>query len=99
VICLRARSTETLGAGPATGSPLAASVRTAVSPWTVRKSCAGALTFAPNGNGCGSPSLPPIAIAVATSAGFSSVLSVIRKAVAFGRGLTRSSTRSAAFSS
>ena len=99
VIWRRARSTETVGAGPATGSPLAASVSTAVSPWTVRKYCAGALTLAENGNGCGSPSVPPIAIAVATSAGSSSVFSVMRKAVAFFSGLTRSSTRSAAFSS
>ncbi len=99
VIWRRARSTETVGAGPATGSPVAASVSTAVSPWTVKKYRAGALTLAPNGNGCDSPSVPPIAIAVAMRAGSSRVLSVIRKAVAFLSGLTRSSTRSAAFSS
>ena len=37
--------------------------------------------MAPKGNGCESPSLPPIAIAVATRLGFSSVLSEIRNAV------------------
>jgi hypothetical protein len=39
---------------------------------------------------------PPMAIDNATSAGFSSVLRVTRKAVARASGLTRNSTRSAA---
>src|SRR5438552_1991668 len=99
VIWWRARSTLTLGAGPGTTAPVTASVSTAVSPWTVRNSCAGALTLAPNGNGWLCPSVPPIAIAVATRLGFSSVLSVIRKAVASLVGRTRSSIRLAAFSS
>ena len=99
MIWRRVMSTLTVGAAPGTGSPLTASVRTAVVPWTVRKYCAGALTLAPKGNAWLWPSVPPIAIAVATRFGSSSVLSVILNAVVLVRGLTRSSMRLAAFSS
>ncbi|MGZ6658895.1 MAG: hypothetical protein ACXVHL_15995 [Solirubrobacteraceae bacterium] len=64
----------------------------------MRNMLAGALTFAPSGNGKTVPGLPPIAIEKAISDGFSSVLSVTRKAVALASGLVRNSTTSAASS-
>ena len=64
--------------------------------WTVRNKPAGALTFAPSGNGKTVPGLPPIAIENAISDGFWSVFSVTRNAVALASGLVRNSTRSAA---
>ena len=96
----RLRSTATVGAGPLTAALLPAWTRSATSlepdGWTVRNRLAGALTFAPSGNGKTVPGLPPIAIENATSEGFSSVFRVTRNAVAFASGLVRNSTRSAA---
>ena len=94
-------STVTVGAGPGAGVPVAAVTRSAViAPFapgcTVRNRSAGALTFAPCGNGSGTPGVPPIAIEAATSDGSFIVFSVSRNAVAPASGFTRSSTRSAA---
>jgi hypothetical protein len=94
------RSTETVGVGPLTAALLPAWTKSATSSepdgWTVRNMLAGALTFAPSGNGKTVPGLPPTAIEKAISEGFSSVLRVTRKAVASASGLVRNSTRSAA---
>ena len=89
-------STVTVGAGPATGLPVSASSSSALVPWTVRNRSAGATTFAPNGNGCTTPRVPPRAIEKPTRLGSLSVFSVTRNAVASLSGLTRSSTRLAA---
>ena len=61
----------------------------------MRNRLVGATTLAPSGNGNAWPGWPPSAIENAISDGFSSVSSVIRKAVAIAAGLTRNSTRSA----
>jgi hypothetical protein len=74
---------------------VAASIRSAFDPWTVRNRLAGALALARWGKARGCAELP-IAIVVPTSAGCFIVLKVIRNAVEAGRGFTRSSTRSAA---
>ena len=90
----RRASIDTCGAGLITFESLART-SSPCRPWTVRKSAAGARTLAPWGKFRGWAE-PPIAIVVATEAGSLSVLRVIRKAVAFASGFTRSSTRSAA---
>ncbi len=99
-ICRRYVSTVTAGAGPVTGVALPACTRSATSldpdGCTVRNRLAGATTFAPSGNAKVCPGSPPRAIENAISDGFSSVLSVMRKAVELVVGLTRNSTRSAA---
>ncbi|TMK72273.1 MAG: hypothetical protein E6G49_07340 [Actinobacteria bacterium] len=71
-------------------------MRSARRPWTVTNIRAGALAFAPCGNSRGCFEFP-MAMVVATSDGSFIVFSVIRNAVARRNGLTRSSTRSAAF--
>src|SRR3954451_7312820 len=63
----RRLETETVVIGPLR-LPVAALVRTAFVPWTVRNSFAGADALAPNGSGCGFFE-SPIAIVVPTSDG------------------------------
>ena len=75
--------------------PVAALMRSAVLPWTVTNSLAGAEVFAPCGNGRGAGELPS-ASEMPTRDGSFIVFSVIRKRVSDRRGFTRSSTRSAA---
>ena len=89
-----ASNTCTPGAGLRT-APVA-SRRSASAPCTVRNSWAGAVAFAPWGNGTGAGE-EPMAIVVAARWMLTIVLSVSRNAVASASGLTRSSTRSAAF--
>jgi hypothetical protein len=94
------RETETDGALPFTFLPVLALSSSATSfkffGCTVRKSCAGAFTFAPNGKLRSAPPLRPIPMEKATRLGDFSVFSVTRNAVAVFSGLARSSTKSAA---
>src|SRR4051794_30971157 len=92
--CRRVVSTVTVGAGE-TGAPVVASVSVAVVPCTVRNRCAGELTPAASGHGCGTAESPNATVN-ATLLGSFSVLRVTRNAVWSASGFTRSSTRSAA---
>ena len=78
-------------------SAFAASVSFAVVPCTVRNLSAGAFVFAPSGICSSTPGVPPIAIVIPYERASFIVLSVIRNAVESASGLTRNSTRSAAF--
>src|SRR2546423_422270 len=71
-IWLRALSTDALGAGP-TGRPVVASSRSALAPWTVRKSWAGDDTPAP----CGQARRPPESPSATVKATLSGALIVL----------------------
>ena len=89
-------STRTVGVGDR-AFPVAASMKSALSPCHVTKSVAGDDTPAPSGQATDEPESPS-AMVNAVRLGSISVFSVTRNAVTFDRALIRNSTRSAALS-